>query len=65
MIFKYDLMGVVTMAEPKARYKKLVGTTFYFQTKGRKVGKKIKIVKFLLADMWVASSCVNRVVSDF
>ena len=48
------------MAEPKACYKKLVETTFYFQTKGRKVAKKIKIVNFPLPVMWVL--CVLSVI---
>ena len=43
IIFKYDLSGVVTMAELKARYNNVVETTFHFQTR----------VKFLLAVMWV------------
>ena len=43
------------MAELKARYNNVVETTFHFQRR----------VKFLLAVMWVASSCANRVVSDF
>ena len=40
------------MVEPKTRYENLVRQhfrSFYVQTKGRKVAKKIKIVKFLLA----------------
>ena len=61
MIFR----GSLLWWSQKRDIKKLVETTFYFQTKGRKVAKKMKIVKFLVAVMWVASSCVNRVVSDF
>ena len=57
MIFRRSLLW----RSQKRDIKKLVETAFYFQTKGLKVAKK----QFLLAVMWVASSCVKRVVSDF